>query len=276
MAFYALFLDEVVLASEAIPRQGYRCIECGSSMRLRGGGGRRQAHFFHEMRSPLCRIYGKSERHEQIQCALQRAYPSLELELEVPFPTVGRIADLYTAKEKRVFEIQCSWIRPEEVERRREDYRLLGLDLVWLLDDRLYNKKRYGKAEASMRRQGGYFFTFAQQRVHVYDQIEGRVHERRISKKTPFWVNLGEKCAVAWCMESRPLPRLLCERTEHQASVFVGDVIEQATRERVEARVDSELQWLLSLEGKWKPTVRASTRVWRSWIWRFLDYLSSR
>ena len=50
----------------------------------------------------------------------------------------------------------------------------LGIDVVWILDDRLYNKKRLRPTERLIRAGWSYFASVDKEslRVHLYDQLE--------------------------------------------------------------------------------------------------------
>jgi len=166
MALYALDEDSnVVFASNAAPSQRYRCLECRGFVRKRASLHKR-SHFCHLRNTPQCRLHSKSEGHLVLQTSLQERIPGLEMERL--FPSILRIADLCWEAEKIVFEIQCSPITIYEAERRRRDYWSEGFDLVWLLDDRLFNRKTLRVAEEPLRKRAGYFISL--RRAVVYDQ----------------------------------------------------------------------------------------------------------
>ena len=56
-------------------------------------------------------------------------YPPGDCQLEMIFPTIGRIADVAWLSQKIVFEIQCSPIFLQELSRNR-DYQKEGWSLV--------------------------------------------------------------------------------------------------------------------------------------------------
>jgi len=134
----------VVSSAAALKQNDYICPECGGAVRLRQGI-HRKAHFFH-LKTPMrCRQKGKGIVHLQVQLSLQKMLP--ETRLEVPFPDIGRIADVVWEREKIVFEVQCSPISAEEVLDRNEDYFRMGYQVVWVLHDRRYNQPVPKEAE---------------------------------------------------------------------------------------------------------------------------------
>ncbi len=279
MALYALSSEELIFASEAVTSTGYLCLECRGALRLRRAAKCRRAHFYHEQKSSFCRLYGKSERHETIQAALQTLYPSLALQLEVPFPVIGRIADLYAEKERLVFEVQCSWIREEEVERRTVDYHLLGIGIIWLLDDRIYNKKNFSHVEEKMRSHGAYFFTFSKEKLfpYIYDQIEGVIQGRRVSRKTPFWVDLGAPRVALRGMELPPeLPNLLAQKMATLSHCFLGDTMDVAQELTKHPEAACEMAWLRTLEKAHPKLSSGRASRWLSWVWHGLDWVAVR
>ena len=124
-------------------------------------------------------MHSRSERHLAVQMALKERLP--EIELERPFLSICRVADLFWEAQGLVFEIQCSPISELEVERRVRDYRALGLVVVWILDDRLYNKRRLKPAERQIRRGLSYFASVEKESlaVEIYDQLEFLTEEAR-------------------------------------------------------------------------------------------------
>ncbi len=150
MALYALDGDKFLYALDAKPRELYQCVECLCPVKLKQGR-QRNPHFYHIKKSPRCRLYGKSETHLLLQLQLQKLLSCEETEMERPFPSIRRIADVFWEKEKIVFEIQCSSISLEEVSARVLDYGKLGYTVVWLMDDRIFNQRFIRPAEAFLR-----------------------------------------------------------------------------------------------------------------------------
>ena len=109
--------------------------------------------------------------HIAIQKKLATLIP--ELFLEYPFPTIGRIADAVYFPEKLIFEVQCSPISLTEVQRRIRDYGSLGFEVVWVLDDRLYNKSTLSTSELYMREQRSFYASCSHSgEGFFYDKLE--------------------------------------------------------------------------------------------------------
>lgn len=221
MALYAL--DDknlLIFAPDATSFGRYSCLECRGPVRKRSGRNRRP-HFCHLRNSPQCRLHSKSIDHLVLQADLKKKNP--ELEVERPFPSILRIADLCWEERKLVMEIQCSPISVSEAEARKRDYSQEGYDLVWLLDDRLFNKKKLKIAEERIRKAAAYFISL--QRLEVYDQFEFFFDEIRLAKGPPLPVDLS----LPRKTPKRDIPlRQLKERKS--GYYFLGDLYDRVTR----------------------------------------------
>lgn len=223
MALYALDEEnQIVFAQEAAPYRRYRCLECSGRVQKRSGIYKR-AHFCHLRSAPQCRLHSKSIDHLILQTDLKKKIP--QLEMERPFPSILRIADLCWEEKKLVLEIQCSPITPSEVERRKRDYAREGYDLVWLLDERLFNKKRLRIAEENLRRQSAYYFSLS--RACVYDQFEVIAENLRLMRGPPLSIDLTRPHPT----QGRNLP--LRQLQERQSPwYFPGDLYDRSIRNR--------------------------------------------
>ena len=179
MQLYALEEERPILAHEAKKQKNYRCPECLNPLRLREGP-RRQAHFYHLKTQTLCRQHHKSLAHLRLQLLLSRRLAGSRIER--PYPQIGRIADVSWESEKIIFEIQCSPISLNEAKERCRDYKRLGLNVVWILHDRQFNKKTVSEAEAFLRTQPCYFVS---DREIFYDQFDIVQGVRRLFKGPP-------------------------------------------------------------------------------------------
>jgi competence protein CoiA len=168
-------LGHIIDAWDADKTAKYRCAECGLEVRLRKIP-YRLPHFYHLRKTPSCRSYGKSERHLQIQLAIQRALPRSVL--EKPFPPIQRIADV--AFGQKIFEIQCSLISDEEVHQRTQEYKALGFEVIWVLDDRLFNQWRLRPGEKTLRKKTSCFVHYP--KMHFYQQKEKFQGKKRLLK----------------------------------------------------------------------------------------------
>lgn len=219
MPLYALQGSELVYAPTADRNKTFFCPGCRGALRIRGSRFRR-LHFYHLRNTPSCRLYSKSEDHLIIQLALQSFFPKGQIVLEKSFFPKNRIADAVWEEGKIVFEIQCSAISTVEVRSRIEDYTNLGYTLIWILDDRLYNKKNIKSGEALMRLHGGYFARVERGvGAQFYDQFELNHDQVRLYKAFRFRPQFLHPKTTP-----QPLPlKQLRERKTH----FSGDLIDQ-------------------------------------------------
>lgn len=101
-------------------------------------GSLRSSHFFHLAKSN-CALSGKSELHMAVQELICKKIAGTEI--ECPFPTIRRIADVAWIEKNIVFEIQCSPIAPAEMRAREADYAKLGLQVVWIFHIRKFRAR---------------------------------------------------------------------------------------------------------------------------------------
>jgi len=205
VALYAYDDDGLlVYSADAEKRQGYYCYECHLPVRVRKPF-RRIPHFYHRKLSPSCRLYGKSQDHLLAQLAIQKLLPGAAL--EKPFPTISRIGDVVWEPHKLVFEIQCSHISRSEVEARASDYRKAGYQVVWILDDRIFNRKVARPAERWMRQGACYYATLRGEVPVFYDQFEIYAQERKVYRGQRLRVRLDKPCQMpelSWDPEITP------------------------------------------------------------------------
>jgi competence protein CoiA len=138
----------IIPISRAEKNVFYTCVECGKKLIPKLNA--QSPHFAHAQEG-VCRQTGTSLTHTQTQRYLQALFPCGTCFLEYPFPKLGRIADVYCPKRKFVFEIQCSPISIEEVEKRNGDYGSLGLQVIWILHTGRYNPKRFGNLQKAIQ-----------------------------------------------------------------------------------------------------------------------------
>lgn len=112
--------------------EDFICPECRHAVRTRAGTHIR-AHFFHHHASG-CRLTSVSPAHRYCQRYIQSSWHSKCL-MEHWFASIGRIADLYMPTDSLVVEIQYSPIALSEVTSRTHDYRSLGLEVIWILNE---------------------------------------------------------------------------------------------------------------------------------------------
>lgn len=186
MHLYALNKSgELVSALYANRQENFECLECGGVVRRRAGL-HRHAHFFHLKDASSCSLHGKGMAHIQIQAYLQKQIPQGDSALEHRFSHIGRIADCVWFSEKLVFEVQCSPISREEVLNRMRDYRSIGYETVWILHDRLYNKKNLREAEEALKSTRYYFSNMDEEgKGVIYDQFDFKKGNKRLIKLPP-------------------------------------------------------------------------------------------
>lgn len=230
MALYATNGEETIFAADADPRASYRCLECRSPVRVRRGLNR-MPHFYHLQKSSRCHLYSKSEDHLLLQLQVQKLLVPDRVEIERPFFSIRRIADLIWEKEKIIFEIQCSKLDLPEAENRIIDYRKVGYAVVWLLDDRIFNRRLVRPAEEFLRRQSCYFFSFDRTGYsHFYDQLEIVIARKRCKRGYPLRVELSKprcKPTIEW---PPGLPSQIQERIDSSDRYFLGDLLHRAIR----------------------------------------------
>lgn len=260
MSLCAVDDDHLIYASAAESGKIYWCLDCFGPVKKRK---RRRGfdHFYHLKASPACRLYSKALDHLVAQKELMRLFPEGELQIERPFLKIARVADACWEKEKIIFEIQCSAMTEKEAEMRVRDYLSLGYDVVWLLDDRRYNKKTLKPAEEFLRTQNTYFLSL--KRLEVYDQFEVLMEGVRVRKGKALILDLckvrkrPETTFVEKCTP-RQILQLRCAR------IFWGDrlslVLRFPDRMEREKRIEEEalkgrkrswLQWLIGPYLKW-------------------------
>ncbi|MBS0622365.1 MAG: hypothetical protein JSR80_05360 [Verrucomicrobia bacterium] len=193
---------EVIHVDQADRKCEYFCPSCRAPLRLRAGTVRCR-HFYHP-RTRHCK--GKSLPHQQTQAHLLSRLTNARV--EHPFPQIGRIADVYW--ENFVFEVQCSPISADEVQKRNEDYAKLGLRVVWILHDRRFNRLKVTPAELFLADQPHHFTNIDKEgKGEIYDQK--RVYLRRHLKfrEKRSLARLGQSSSSLLLGEERKTPYLL-------------------------------------------------------------------
>ena len=223
MPLYAFDDDNhIVAAHDACPSRRYRCLECLSPVQKRTGV-HRQAHFYHLQTIRQCRLHSNNTDHLIVQTEIQKIIPSIEI--EKPFKKILRIADLCWEEKKIIFEIQCSPIEPLQVNQRASDYAKEGYELIWLLDDRLYNRKKALRpSETQMRQQGCYYFSF--QSNVVYDQFDVIASKTRLLKGPPLPIKIDQP------LQTPTSRKQLTEQLNHRTAryFFSGDLLDRVIR----------------------------------------------
>jgi competence protein CoiA len=234
--------DRIVAAHDADLFCRYRCLECQSPLQKRSGQ-HRQAHFYHLQTMRQCRLHSQSVDHLIMQTEIQKMIPAITIER--PFNKILRIADLCWEEKKIIFEIQCSPIDTQQADKRASDYSREGYELIWLLDDRLYNRKRgLRPAETRMREQTCYYFSM--QRNKIYDQFEVIHAKQRLAKGPPLPVDLADPILAS------PRADHLTNQLDHRVGryFFRGDLIDRVLRYPIYLQHLQELEKLTLAEQR--------------------------
>jgi len=229
MALYAYEDELLIYAADAEETQKYRCSHCRSTVKVRKGRFR-VPHFYHLSRSPSCRLYSKSQDHLLAQLAIQKLLPPGETTIEKPFIEISRVADLIWERPKLAFEIQCSHLRPKEVEQRMVDYAKVGYQVVWILDDRIFNKRSVSPSEQLIRLNPSYYATLRKQIFPIfYDQFEVLINQKRIKKGHRLKVHLQRPYPIperTW--PEKQYPKQVLQKIIRTSLFFHGDLLHKA------------------------------------------------
>ena len=127
---------------DELVKQAYYCPACGTSVRMRKGKNVRR-HFAHESLKK-CDFFHENEGPEHLENKKRLFYwakENDEVEMEYPIPELKQIADIFINKQLAL-EIQCSPISCELLRERSNGYRSLGIQVLWLLGEKLWIKER--------------------------------------------------------------------------------------------------------------------------------------
>lgn len=248
MALYASDGDDYIFAADAKSGGSYRCLECRSPVKARRGRNR-IPHFYHLQRAPRCHLHSKSEDHLILQLQIQKIIPDQTAQIERPFFQIHRIADLLWEKEKIAFEIQCSPLDLSEAENRVIDYGKIGYSVVWLLDDRIFNKRFVRASEEFLRTQACYFFTFQRAGLsYFYDQMEIVIANKRLKKSSSIKVDLSKPSEIPFLEWPSELPSQILGRTSQTGLYFQGDLVYQAIQAAIHPSIACRFERWRKLE----------------------------
>ena len=127
---------------DEVKKQTYYCPACGARVRLRKGKNVR-THFAHESLKN-CDFFHENEGQEHLKNKENLFYWAKEkdeVEMEYPIPELKQIADIFINKQLAL-EVQCSPISCELLRERSNGYRSLGIQVLWLLGEKLWIKER--------------------------------------------------------------------------------------------------------------------------------------
>ena len=273
MSLYALDDDLLIYAADAVELRSYRCSGCGSIVRVRKGR-HRTAHFYHISSEPSCRLYSKSEDHLLAQLALQRALPLGETVMEKPFVSILRVGDLVWEPRRLVFEIQCSLVSPAEVERRVHDYSEVGYQVVWILDDRIFNRRyKLRAAERQLRQTACYYATLrrSQMTPRFYDQFEVFHGEQRLGRGSKSTVHLNQPRILgnlSW--NDKEFPMQVLQRVNTRSLYFEGDLVHKALLAAAVPALAVSMRNLRALEILLSASAEELGSPFKRWVRRYV------
>ena len=161
--------------------------------------------------------------HLHVQLRLASLFEGANI--EVPFPSIGRIADVACEELRIVFEIQYSPISLEEVEGRNRDYKSVGYGVVWILHDGRFNQKKLGAAEGHLRGTTCYYTDMDREgKGEIYDQFEVIKGGYRHFKGPRIVVNPAKIYRNAGLKRGMDL-KLVKERVERWEYFVEGDLV---------------------------------------------------
>ena len=132
---------------DELVKQAYYCPACRTSVRLRKGKNVRR-HFAHESLKQ-CDFFHENEGPEHLETKTRLFYwvkKNDEVEMEYPIPELKQIADIFINKQLAL-EIQCSPISCDLLRDRSNGYRSLGIQVLWLLGEKLWLRERLTKLQ---------------------------------------------------------------------------------------------------------------------------------
>lgn len=248
-------LGSPIFANDAKEKNSYKCYSCHRVVRVRKGL-RTVPHFYHLRLSPSCRLYGKSQDHMFAQLAIEKILPIGETVLERRFPEINRVGDVAWEPKKIIFEIQCSHIQRHETEQRVSDYLKVGYQIVWILDDRIFNRRTYTSAEKWMREMACYFATIrGHARPIFYDQFEILSQKRRVRRGGRLKIEIGKPCympEISW--DSDAMPSQVLHKGKPKYLYFFGDLVHKALLSHESPTLNVSMQQMQALERAFSVT----------------------
>ena len=215
-----------VPAAKAVKQKDYICPECQGKVRLRRGL-YKQPHFFHLKKNTRCLQHHKSLPHLQAQMKILSLLPLGQATMEKPFPAIGRIADVAWEEKQIIFEVQYSTISSEEVKERNQDYAKLGYQVVWILHQRRFNKKRMSAAEVFLTHSPHYFTDINEKgEGDIYDRFEVSKSTVRLFRGAPLPIKLSSVHFLPAIRKKTSAPKILTQRIDTWPIYFAGDLLD--------------------------------------------------
>ena len=139
---------KLINALEKEPKkQDYYCPACGTSVRLRKGKNVR-THFAHTSIKE-CDYYYENESLEHLEnkvALFNWSRNDALVEMEYPIQELKQIADILINQQLAI-EVQCSPLSSKLLQERSNGYRNSGIQVLWLLGEKLWLKERLTKLQ---------------------------------------------------------------------------------------------------------------------------------
>lgn len=164
-------------------------------------------------------------RHKQIQLRLVSIIGSECLKMEQRMPSIGRIADLVWEEKRLVFEVQCSPMSLAEAKKRTSDYALIGYDVIWLLDNRRFGRRRQTKSERWLRANGAKYFVLSNSIFYLYDSLDSFVGPLRVHSSYLGSIDIKNPY-LRIHTHVDTVPRKLHKRWYQTRHLFPGDLLD--------------------------------------------------
>jgi len=188
--------------------------------------------------------------------------------MEKVFLSIGRVADLFWERENIVFEIQCSFLFEPQAEERISAYRQAGIEVIWVLDDRVFNKRKLRPAEMFLRHHQGYFVSSPRKPSMVfYDQHEILFDGERVRKGQRLPIQFPKVKTVEDPHWPEKLPEQLGRRIPFCVRYFQRDLIDRALSCRKFPFLKDSLEFWWALEAGWKKKPGLLARFLHEYIW---------
>ena len=176
----------VNVLEDKVEKQDYTCPACGGTLRLRQGPSVRP-HFAHKSLKD-CDFSFENEGPEHLtnkESLYHWLKKDSEAQLEYPIPEIKQIADVFV-NGKIALEIQCSSLPQKVLRDRSSGYRSQGYQVIWLLGERLWIKKRLTRLQKDFlyfsQNMGFYVWELDQKRnclrlkYLIHQDLRGHVH----------------------------------------------------------------------------------------------------
>jgi len=161
----------------------------------------------------------QTSAHQKAQYDLKTLFPNGQL--EVTFSAISRRADFYLPLFQLVIEIQLSPISKEEIMARVEDYKRIGLSVIWLINSGFERKNQHLVFEKSKAHY--YFFNNSRRPILIYD----RLYLKFFSILRPKIIDIKNLLLIKAGMIPLDLPLSLQKRVAHSYRIE-GDYLSSA------------------------------------------------